>query len=110
MNRRGFITALAALVPASLLPAPKPEPMREWTASGTTLVVHPNHEETMRKILAENHYGKSPMELVEESTARMVDEMSALGESCGNSYNFLKTREASKIMARVDRNFLNRKL
>jgi hypothetical protein len=44
--------------------------------------------------------------VVGESTSRMVDEMSACGEEMGSSYNFLKSREASKIMARVDRDHL----
>lgn len=91
MNRRSFLGVLAALVPAALLP--KPEPY-EWTVVRSPWIsVGPK-------------YGKSITQMIDEEHARMskaVDEMSALGDSMGSSFNFIKSRTASGIMAKADR-------
>ena len=46
--------------------------------------------------------------VVGESTNRMIDEMSAVGEEMGSSYNFLKSRAASEIMAKHDKRAIRR--
>lgn len=99
MNRRGFLAFLAAAPVAGMEGLRPQKPLtfaRVWDAV--------KHFRTPAKGPTMTTYQWS--RVVGESTSRMVDEMSACGEEMGSSYNFLKSREASKIMARVDRDHL----
>ena len=91
MNRRGFLAFLAAT------------PLAGWL--GLRPRLRGGHYEM---IITDDIHGPTPTmtpaewsRVVGESTSRMVDEMSACGEETGSSFKFLKSREASKIMARV---------
>jgi hypothetical protein len=68
MNRRGFLATLVAAAVAPFLPKPKPK--YEHKAVGHTFVVQPKHEQAV-------------MDLIEESTGRMSDEICSFNEVFG---------------------------
>jgi len=99
MNRRGFLGSLLAAPIAAVMGWKSKGPIGLWgretfkrvrgggwksVKSPEILITHPEQQEQVRKILSNS-------------------------KEAGSAYNFLKSREASEIMAKADREFLARK-
>ena len=97
MNRRSFFAFLVGM-PIAAVTGLKTRRLPWWerpTATGTTALLdnrcypgtiftHENHLKVIRKMVAEQ------------------------GEAAGSSFNYLKSREASGVMARVDKEFIKK--
>ena len=96
MNRRGFFGFLAAAPVAAVAGLRSRGPIGWWGRV------------TIKRARKPSMTPKQWAEVVGESTERMADEMSAAAEEMGSSFNFIKSRTASEIMAKADRRALRK--
>lgn len=100
MRRREFLAFLGAAPLAALGLSQKPAWMKRHITGG-------HYDIGIMDDVLDNHCGSASAPKFEEIW-KIIDLMKAQGKMAGSSFNFLKSREAGKIMARVDRDHIKK--